>query len=69
MKNKKETALKMIAAGYSVEEVMDIVGLEPEELYDILTEVLDSTSRVVKLTGTFEHFDSVLAGHFEMNIN
>jgi hypothetical protein len=40
MKNKAHTALQMIAAGHPVETVMDIVGLEPDELLEILNEVL-----------------------------
>ena len=40
MKNKTHTALQMIAAGHPVETVMDIMGLEPDELLEILNEVL-----------------------------
>lgn len=63
--NKKETALKMLIAGYGPEEVMGIVGLEPQELFDILTEVLGTETQISVSVECFR----TQAGDFEMILN
>ena len=64
-----QKALSMIAQGYSVELVMDILNLAPEELYDILIQVVEQESKPVKVTQTLEEFRSDSIGTFLVNIN
>mgnify|MGYP003337349274 CR=1 FL=1 len=69
MKNKTQQALEMIASGYTVELVMDILNLEPEELYDILLQTMEPVSEPVKVTQTLEEFRSYSIGTFLVNCN
>jgi hypothetical protein len=74
MKNKTRTALQMIAAGHPVETVMDIVGLEPDELLEILNEVLGleqelEPKKVHIVECVLETIESEMLGEFDLNVN
>lgn len=74
MKNKTHTALQMIAAGHSVETVMNIVGLEPDELLEILNEVLGvepelEPRKVHIVECILEVLESEMLGTIEVNVN
>jgi hypothetical protein len=74
MKNKAHTALQMIAAGHPVETVMNIVGLEPDELLEILNEVLGlepelEPKKVHIVECVLETIESDMLGEFEVNAN
>jgi len=84
MKNKAHTALQMIAAGHPVETVMDIVGLEPDELLEILNEVLpdellETLNEVLGVEPepkkvhieecVLETIESDMLGEFDLNVN
>jgi hypothetical protein len=78
MKNKSHTALQMIAAGHPVETVMNIVGLEPEELLEILNEVLGvepglkpklEPRKVHIVECVLEVLESEMLGTIEVNVN
>ena len=62
-----QTALEMIAAGHSVETVMNITGLEPDELMAILDRTLGIKAHVI------EHILQVIEtdtlGEIELNVN
>tara|TARA_R110000868_G_scaffold354399_1_gene615688 strand:+ start:771 stop:971 length:201 start_codon:yes stop_codon:yes gene_type:complete len=66
MENKTHKALEMIASGYSVETVMDILGLEPEELRDILEDMI---GQPIDVTWATQFFASESIGEFEVNVN
>lgn len=68
MNDKMKTAIDMIAQGYNVEVVIDILDIDPEELFDILSEMLGNDKRVY-VTQTIEHFHSDMLGHFVMDLN
>lgn len=74
MKNKSHTALQMILAGHPVETVMNITGLEPEELLEILNEVLGvepelepRKAHIVECV--LEVLESEMLGTIEVNVN
>jgi hypothetical protein len=70
MKNKTHTALQMILAGHPVETVMNIVGLEPDELLEILNEVLGVEPKKVHIVEcVLETIESEMLGEFEVNAN
>ena len=74
MKNKTHTALQMIAAGHPVETVMDIMGLEPDELLEILNEVLGvepelEPKKVHIVECVLETIESEILGEFDLNVN
>ena len=74
MKNKAHTALQMIAAGHPVETVMNIVGLEPDELLEILNEVLGvepglEQKKVHIVECVLETIESEMLGEFDLNCN
>jgi hypothetical protein len=74
MKNKAHTALQMIAAGHPVETVMNIVGLEPDELLEILNEVLGvepelEPKKVHIVECVLETIESEMLGEFDLNVN
>ena len=74
MKNKTHTALQMIAAGHPVETVMDIMGLEPDELLEILNEVLGvepelEPKKVHIVECVLETIESEMLGEFDLNVN
>lgn len=41
MNNNLRTAIEMISAGYTLEEVLDITGVNPQVLFDALINMLD----------------------------
>lgn len=66
MKDKTQRALEMIASGYPVETVMNILNLEPEELRDILEDML---GQPINVTWATQFFASESIGEFEVNVN
>jgi len=71
MKNKAHTAIEMIIQGYPVETVMNITGLEPDEMMDILMD-LESELRprkvhVIELV--LETIETDMLGEFDINVN
>ena len=66
MKNKTQQALDMIISGYSLEVVMDVLGLEKEDLYNILDDILGDHMDCIWITQTF-NLRSI--GTFDMNVN
>ena len=74
MKDKTLTALQMIAAGHPVETVMNIVGLEPDELLEIINEVLGvepelEPKKVHIVECVLETIESEMLGEFDLNVN
>ena len=67
MKNTAQTALEMIAAGHSVETVMNITGLEPDELMDILDRTLGIKAHVIE--HILQVIDTDTLGEIELNVN
>ena len=69
MKNSKvaQTALEMIAAGHSVETVMNITGLEPDELLEILDRTLGIKAHVIE--HILQVIDTDTLGEIELNVN
>ena len=67
MKNAAQTALEMIAAGHSVETVMNITGLEPDELMDILDKTLGIKAHVIE--HILQVIDTDTLGEIELNVN
>lgn len=61
MKNKTHTALEMIAKGHPVEMVMEIVGLDPEEMLEILNKVL--------IEFVLQEIKSNMLGTFNVSMN
>jgi len=71
MKNKQlKTAIDMIAQGYDLELVLDISGVDPDLLFDVLTDMLgEEPQQSVKVVQTLQHFDSKEIGMFKVNVN
>lgn len=69
--NKKiQLALQMIAAGQDIESVMNITGFTPEQMYIILTEVVDEMNKIeIRTTMVVEEFTSSSLGKFMLNLN
>ena len=69
MKNFKaaQTALEMIAAGHSVETVMNITGLEPDELMEILDGELGIKAHVIE--HVLQVIETDTLGEIELNVN
>ena len=67
MKNKTHTALEMIADGHSVEIVMDVLGIEPDEMLEILNKVLGI--KVFAVECVSQVVESKLIDRFEINMN
>ena len=67
MKNTAQTALEMIAAGHSVETVMNVTGLEPDELMDILDRTLGIKAHVIE--HILQVIDTDTLGEIELNVN
>ena len=72
MSNQLKTAIDMIAQGYDLELVLNITGVDPEALMDILVnmigEEIHSTAQVT-VVQTLQHFNSDSIGLFKVNIN
>jgi hypothetical protein len=62
-----QTALEMIAAGHSVETVMSITGLDPDELLAILDGELGIKAHVIE--HVLQVIYTVLLGEIEVNVN
>jgi hypothetical protein len=71
MKNKQlRNAIDMIAQGYDLHLVLDITGVDPDLLLDVLTDMLgDEPQQSVKVVETLQHFNSESIGMFKVNIN
>ena len=71
MKNKAHTAIEMIIQGYSVETVMNITGLEPDEMMEILMELESGISprQVHVVECVLEVIETEILGEFEINVN
>ena len=69
MKNLKtaQTALEMIAAGHSVEIVMVVTGLDPDELLAILDGELGIKTHVVEYV--LQEIETESLGIIELNVN
>jgi MoaA/NifB/PqqE/SkfB family radical SAM enzyme len=69
MKNFKtaQTALEMIAAGHSVETVMNITGLELNELEAILDRELGVKAHAIEYI--LQVIDTESLGEIELNVN
>jgi hypothetical protein len=67
MKNAAQTALEMIVAGHSVETVMNITGLEPDELLEILDRTLGIKAHVIE--HILQVIDTDTLGEIELNVN
>lgn len=68
MKDKHRTAIEMIAAGYPVEVVMSITGLEPEELMDVLNQFMEGSVQKIRATIVTQTF-LTFVDTFEINMN
>jgi len=62
-----QTALEMIVAGHSVETVMNVTGLEPDELMDILDRTLGIKAHVIE--HILQVIDTDTLGEIELNVN
>ena len=62
-----QTALEMIAAGHSVETVMNITGLDPDELLAILDGELGIKAHVIE--HVLQVIETELLGEIEVNVN
>jgi len=70
MNKQLRMAIEMIAAGHKLEAVIDITGVDPELLYDVLTSMLGEEQVIeVKLVETLQHFHSEAVGVFKVNMN
>jgi len=69
MKNTAQTALEMIAAGHSVETVMNITGLDPDELMDILDIELGIKEKVIVVEHVLQVVYSPIHGELEFDMN
>lgn len=69
MKNFKtaQTALEMIAAGHSVEIVMAVTGLDPDELLAILDGELGIKAHVIE--HVLQVIETDTLGEIELNVN
>jgi len=63
----KHKALEMIKEGYSIEIVMDVLGLEPDELLDIVNGALGI--KVFAVECVSQVIESELIDRFEINMN
>lgn len=63
----RHPALEMILEGHPVEIVMNILGLEPEEMLDIINGVLGEKIHVIEFITQI--IDSKIIEKFEVNLN
>lgn len=66
MNKQLKMAIDMIVAGHNVETVIDITGISPELLFDVLSDMLDE--QPVKVTLVTEWVETSI-GSFELNLN
>ena len=71
MKNKQlRNAIDMIAQGYDLHLVLDISGVDPDLLMDVLVSMLAEPEYVeVKVVEIMQHFNSDSVGMFKVNMN
>ena len=70
MKSKAHTALKMIAEGYSVELVMDVLNLEPDDLLEILDGAIEEKpGKVHVVEFVLQEIESEMLGDFDVCVN
>jgi hypothetical protein len=65
-----KTALEMIAAGHSVEMVMDVLNLEPDDLLEILDGAIEKKpgkAHVVEFV--LQEIESEMLGDFDVCVN
>jgi len=59
-----QTALEMIVAGYPIETVMNITGLDPDELLDIINGAIEHVVEFV-----LQEIESEMLGEFDVCVN
>lgn len=70
MNKQLKTAIDMIAQGYDLHLVLDISGVDPDLLMDVLVSMLAEPEYVeVKVVETLQHFNSNSVGMFRVNMN
>lgn len=71
MNEQLKTAIDMIAQGYDINLVLDVTGVCPDLLLDVLASMLgeEPQSVSVTVTQTLQHFDSKSIGLFKVNVN
>jgi len=62
-----QTALEMIAAGHSVEIVMDVTGLGPDELLAVLDGKLGIKAHIIE--HVLQVIETDTLGEIELNVN
>ena len=65
-----KTALEMITAGHSVEMVMDVLNLEPDDLLEILDGAIEEKpgkAHVVEFV--LQEIESEMLGEFDVCVN
>ena len=62
-----QTALEMIVAGHSVETVMNITGLEPDEFMSILDRTLGIKAHIIEWVS--QVIQTQICGEIEVNVN
>ena len=70
MNKQLKTAIDMIAQGYDLHLVLDISGVDPDLLMDVLVSMLAEPEYVeVKVVEIMQHFHSDSVGMFKVNMN
>lgn len=71
MNEQLKTALDMIAQGYDLDLVLDITGVEPDVLMDVLVNMLgaEMEPETMKVVQVLQHFNSDTIGLFKVNMN
>lgn len=71
MNKQLKTAIDMIAQGYDINLVIDVTGVCPDILLDVLASMLSEEPQPVSVTvvQTLQHFDSKSIGLFKVNVN
>ena len=65
-----KTALEMIAAGHSVEMIMDVLDLEPDELLEIIDGVLEEKpGKTHAVEFVLQEIESEILGEFDVCVN
>lgn len=70
MNKQLKTAIDMIAQGYDLHLVLDISGVDPDLLMDVLVSMLAEPEHIeVKVVETLQQFNSDSIGMFRVNMN
>lgn len=70
MNKQLKTAIDMIAQGYDLHLVLDISGVDPDLLMDVLVSMLAEPEYVeMKVVETLQQFNSDSIGMFRVNMN